>query len=321
MMGHKLIRMTQVTPMIVVVLMNLIVTMIVSVTSFGPSQGVGCGYFCINYPDYLNWCRIQWGHSARTAPIITLSFILGTPQHGEQSSRPWECGKRQTKKKTLVYQQGLYGAEFRTLGPMATGGGKRPTFRTAQASCAHGARCAPSVPNAQLHNKCMSPTGMGQVHEAHHPSHPPTHPSVCSHCNLAQAKRGVESTPTTGVEIRSGKTRCPARSRLLLPLGSKPSKMVTLMCGVRVRCQKRPIFLRVQKFKDFIHMLIAMKARHCALKWVLEDVAMHRGLVCAPPHLCFEIPQEPPQPTAQPSTTLHVVPPFGSLLFTSTSRS
>ena len=43
MMGHKLIWMTQVTPMIVVVLMTLIVTMLVSVTWFGPSQGVGCG--------------------------------------------------------------------------------------------------------------------------------------------------------------------------------------------------------------------------------------------------------------------------------------
>ena len=40
---HKLIRMTQLTPMIVVELMTLIVTMIVSVTWFGPSQGVGCG--------------------------------------------------------------------------------------------------------------------------------------------------------------------------------------------------------------------------------------------------------------------------------------
>ena len=37
MMGHKLIRMTKVTPMIVVVLMTLIVTMIVSVTWFGPT--------------------------------------------------------------------------------------------------------------------------------------------------------------------------------------------------------------------------------------------------------------------------------------------
>ena len=32
-----------------------------------------------------------------------------------------------------VYQQGLYGAEFRTLGSVATGGGKQPTFRTAWA--------------------------------------------------------------------------------------------------------------------------------------------------------------------------------------------
>ena len=45
---------------------------------------------------------------------------------------PGTCGKHQTKKKkSLVYQQGLQGAEFRTVGPVATSGGKQPTFRTA----------------------------------------------------------------------------------------------------------------------------------------------------------------------------------------------
>ena len=52
--------------------------------------------------------------------------------------------------------------------------------------------------------RSVFPTEKGPVHEAHHPTHPPTHPSVCNHCNLGRAKRGVESTPKTGVEIRSG---------------------------------------------------------------------------------------------------------------------
>ena len=46
-------------------------------------------------------------------------------------------------KKYLVYQQGLYGAEFRTLGPVATGGGKLPTFRTAHAQRGHSAQYSP----------------------------------------------------------------------------------------------------------------------------------------------------------------------------------
>ena len=41
------------------------------------------------------------------------------------------------QKNSLVYQQGLQGAEFRTLGSVATGGGRQPAFRTARAQ-AHG---------------------------------------------------------------------------------------------------------------------------------------------------------------------------------------
>ena len=43
MVGHKLIQMTWLTPMIVVVVMALTVTIMVRVTWFEPSQGVGCG--------------------------------------------------------------------------------------------------------------------------------------------------------------------------------------------------------------------------------------------------------------------------------------
>ena len=42
----------------------------------------------------------------------------------------------------MVYQQGLQGAEFRTQGPVATGGEKQPTFRTARAQRGHSARTA-----------------------------------------------------------------------------------------------------------------------------------------------------------------------------------
>ena len=43
----------------------------------------------------------------------------------------------------MIHSNSIGGAEFRTLGPMATGGEKRPTFRTAHAQRAHSAWCAP----------------------------------------------------------------------------------------------------------------------------------------------------------------------------------
>ena len=61
------------------------------------------------------------------APIITL-FIPGTPLQ----TIPLQ-------KRALSIQNSIGGAEFRTLGPVATGGEKQPTFRTARAQ----ARCAP----------------------------------------------------------------------------------------------------------------------------------------------------------------------------------
>ena len=60
--------------------------------------------------------------------------MINSKQHqGCRMKDPGTRGKHQTKKKSLVYQQGLYGTEFRTLGPMAMGGGKQPTCRTARA--------------------------------------------------------------------------------------------------------------------------------------------------------------------------------------------
>ena len=63
----------------------------------------------------------QCGHSAGTAPIITL-FIAGTP-----------LKTTHLQKHARSIQNSLRGTEFRTLGPVATGGGKQPTFRTARA--------------------------------------------------------------------------------------------------------------------------------------------------------------------------------------------
>ena len=54
----------------------------------------------------------------------------------------------------------------------------------------------------------ISPTGKGQVHEAHHLNHPPTHQSLATTAIWAGQKRGVE--------IRSDKKRCPARCYLLV---------------------------------------------------------------------------------------------------------
>ena len=61
----------------------------------------------------------------------------------------------------------------------------------------------------------ISPTAKGQVHEAHHPTHPPSYQSKCKHCNLGRAKRGVESTIKTGVQIK-GVEKC-VPGTLLLP--------------------------------------------------------------------------------------------------------
>ena len=68
-----------------------------------------------------------FSHSAGTAPIVTLS-IPGTPLR----TTPLQ-------KRARSIQNRIGGADFRALGPMATGGEKQPTFRTL---CA---RCAPST--------------------------------------------------------------------------------------------------------------------------------------------------------------------------------
>ena len=63
-----------------------------------------------------------WGafsHSAGTVPIV-ISFIPGTPLN---------TTRLQTHASSI--QNSLGGADFRTLGPVATGGGKQPTFGTA----------------------------------------------------------------------------------------------------------------------------------------------------------------------------------------------
>ena len=58
--------------------------------------------------------------------------MIHSTQHGVQNSGPWDPWQA-SDKLFLVYQPGLSGAEFRTLGPVAAGGGKQPTFRTARA--------------------------------------------------------------------------------------------------------------------------------------------------------------------------------------------
>ena len=59
----------------------------------------------------------QRGHSAGTAPIITLFPLKTTP----------------LQKRARSIQHGIGGAEFRTLGPVAPGGGTQPPFPTARA--------------------------------------------------------------------------------------------------------------------------------------------------------------------------------------------
>ena len=80
------------------------------------------------------------GHSAGTAPIIAL-FIPGTPL----KTTPLQKDARSI-------QNSIGGAEFRTPGPMATGGGKQPTLRTVRA--AHRAPpqvSRPQCPSAHSH--------------------------------------------------------------------------------------------------------------------------------------------------------------------------
>ena len=62
----------------------------------------------------------------------TEACMINLKQHGVQNSGPWDLSQpSDSKKKSLVYQQGPQGAEFSTLGHVATGGGKQPAFRTA----------------------------------------------------------------------------------------------------------------------------------------------------------------------------------------------
>ena len=80
--------------------------------------------------------RGAFSHSAHTAPVITV-FIAGTPLKTTYLQ----------KRAFLVYQQGLQGAEFRTLASIKTHTGtyalrfvemdaaRQPTFRTARTQC------------------------------------------------------------------------------------------------------------------------------------------------------------------------------------------
>ena len=87
-----------------------------------------------------------------------------------------------------MYQQGLQGAEFRTLGPVATGGGKQPTSRTARAQ--RTVRPTGRLPNGPLmraacihvchavHRCCVSrerllPASYGQAGRRHALTYPP----------------------------------------------------------------------------------------------------------------------------------------------------
>ena len=67
-------------------------------------------------------------------PFITVPwgrFRTARAQGGHSAN--YFCLSRELQKHAWSIQNGIGGAEFRTRGPVATGGGKQPTFRTARA--------------------------------------------------------------------------------------------------------------------------------------------------------------------------------------------
>ena len=73
MIGHKLIRMVRLTRMME--LMTLTVTMMVSVTLFGPSQGMGCGVCAMFFQGtlYLTRDLMEDAAAPSNLPIPTVS--------------------------------------------------------------------------------------------------------------------------------------------------------------------------------------------------------------------------------------------------------
>ena len=90
---------------------------------FFAGENIGGGGFAPPNPcDPQSSHRRTLTRRVRTAPIITL-FIPGTPLQ----TTPLQ-------KRARSIQNSVGGAEFRTLGPVATGGGRQPTCRTARSA-------------------------------------------------------------------------------------------------------------------------------------------------------------------------------------------
>ena len=135
------------------------------------------------------WSQGGRRHSAHTAPIITL-FIPGIPlkttcrRMYNQFKIAWGAEFRtlgplasiRRKKKSLVYQQGLQGAEFRTLGSVATGGGKQPTYRTerAQRTLRPQGEGGDRVRRTHSHSPYPAPSATSSPHQ--HTPRPPNAP-------------------------------------------------------------------------------------------------------------------------------------------------
>ena len=91
----------------------------------GYGWSAGAGYGVGSHPMPSGGVFAQRAHSTGTAPSITL-FTAGTPL----KTTPLQ-------KRASSVQPSIGGAEFRSLGPVATGGGRQPVFRTVRT--AHGA--------------------------------------------------------------------------------------------------------------------------------------------------------------------------------------
>ena len=112
-----------------------------------------------------NYSGVYPGNTPANHPPAEACMIHSKQRQGCRIQDPRTRGKHQTTRCTST---GLWGAEFRTLGPMATDGGKRPTFRTALGAPPEQPPSTTSIPGglngSQVNLHTLNPTDPTPMH-------------------------------------------------------------------------------------------------------------------------------------------------------------
>ena len=108
-----------------------------------------------------NYCVACPGNTPANHPPTEAGMINSKQHRGCRIQDPGTRGKHQTKKTNPQCTSRGCGVQNAGHRPVATGGGKQPTFRTARAQRAHRARCAPHQEASRTEQKPpRSPWGL-----------------------------------------------------------------------------------------------------------------------------------------------------------------